>query len=345
VRIERFDPMADEARLRSCYELMVSAKSQDDPNVPPPSFGMFRGWWGYGFAGDPRQTWLATSDAGAPLGCYLLELPERENRANGFLFLLVGLEARRQGVGTALVAHAAEQAEQAGRALLLSDAREGAAGVAFAAAVGARPTLRDARRVLDAGPVLQARLAGLRAEAEQHAGGYTLRRWTGGTPEDLVSEVAALNTAMEDAPHEESFEPLEWDRDRVRRADHRLVIEGVRRYSMAALHDASAKMAALTQVVVEPTIDGWAFQDLTAVTRQHRGHRLGLLVKVAMLEWLAQAEPQVSQIMTFNAVANEHMIAVNEKLGHRVADYFQSFEIDVAVAQKAAGASKLAGRQ
>jgi hypothetical protein len=31
---------------------------------------------------------------------------------------------------------------------------------------------------------------------------------------------------------------------------------------------------------------------------------------------------------------NEHMIAVNEKLGHRVSDHFQSFEIDVADARK-----------
>jgi GNAT superfamily N-acetyltransferase/RimJ/RimL family protein N-acetyltransferase len=345
VRIERFDPMADEDQLRSCYEVMISGRSQDDPDVPPPSFGMFRGWWGYGFAGDPRQTWLATSDAGEPLGCYLLELPDLDNRANGFLFLLVGLQARRQGVGTALVAHAAAQAEQAGRTLLLSDAREGAPGVAFAAAAGARPTLRDARRVLDVGPALRASLAGLRAEAEQHATGYTLRRWTGSTPEDLVSQVAALNAAMEDAPHEESFEPLTWDSDRVRRADHRLIIEGVRSYSMVALHDASAEMAALTQMIVEPSIDGWAFQDITAVTRKHRGHRLGLLVKVAMLEWLAEAEAQVSQIMTFNAVANEHMIAVNDKLGHRVTDFFQGFEIDVAAAKKVAGATKLAGHQ
>jgi hypothetical protein len=36
--------------------------------------------------------------------------------------------------------------------------------------------------------------------------------------------------------------------------------------------------------------------------------------------------------MTFNAVPNQHMIAVNEQLGHRVSDYFQSYELPVAAA-------------
>jgi hypothetical protein len=42
------------------------------------SLAAFRAWWAYGFTGDPRQTWLATEETG-PVGCYLLELPEREN--------------------------------------------------------------------------------------------------------------------------------------------------------------------------------------------------------------------------------------------------------------------------
>jgi hypothetical protein len=58
-----------------------------------------------------------------------------------------------------------------------------------------------------------------------------------------------------------------------------------------------------------------------------------LHVKVAMLDWLAETEPQVRHIMTFNAVGNEHMIAVNAALGHRVTDCFEGFEIDVAAAR------------
>jgi len=58
-----------------------------------------------------------------------------------------------------------------------------------------------------------------------------------------------------------------------------------------------------------------------------------LRVMVAMLEWLAAAEPQVRHIMTYNDVGNEHMIAVNAALGHRVTDYFQIFELEVGDAR------------
>jgi hypothetical protein len=78
-------------------------------------------------------------------------------------------------------------------------------------------------------------------------------------------------------------------------------------------------MAAYTGVIVDPEAPSWGFQELTAVTRPHRGHRLGLLVKTAMLELLAEAEPQLEFVMTGNAAANDHMIAVNEQLGYEVA--------------------------
>ncbi len=56
------------------------------------------------------------------------------------------------------------------------------------------------------------------------------------------------------------------------------------------------------------------------MTRAHRGHRLGLLTKVAMLDLLARREPRVTQIITWNSESNRHMIAINETLGYRVVD-------------------------
>ena len=79
-------------------------------------------------------------------------------------------------------------------------------------------------------------------------------------------------------------------------------------------------MAALTQLEDDPDSPEWGHQGLTAVARPHRGHRLGLLVKAAMLDWLASAEPQLEQIETGNAGANEHMIAINEALGFTIRD-------------------------
>jgi hypothetical protein len=56
---------------------------------------------------------------------------------------------------------------------------------------------------------------------------------------------------------------------------------------------------------------------MTAVNRPHRGHRLGLLIKVAMLEQLATREPQVAFTEAWNAGTNAHMVAINQALGYR----------------------------
>jgi hypothetical protein len=37
-----------------------------------------------------------------------------------------------------------------------------------------------------------------------------------------------------------------------------------------------------------------------------------------MLVWLAEIEPQLESIDTWNAESNDHMIGVNERLGYRV---------------------------
>jgi RimJ/RimL family protein N-acetyltransferase len=67
------------------------------------------------------------------------------------------------------------------------------------------------------------------------------------------------------------------------------------------------------------------------VARPHRGHRLGLLVKAAMMEWLMAAEPGLERILTENASSNRHMIAINEELGYQVwGRPFRTVEIPVA---------------
>jgi hypothetical protein len=50
-----------------------------------------------------------------------------------------------------------------------------------------------------------------------------------------------------------------------------------------------------------------------------------------MLELLASEEPQIEQIATGNAAANEHMIAVNEQLAYRVVEPgWRFYEMPVA---------------
>jgi hypothetical protein len=166
----------------------------------------------------------------------------------------------------------------------------------------------------------EVRLPRLRASAALAAAGYSLVHWTGDVPDQYLGPLAHVINAFEDAPRGENVQPESWDAARVRERTGAHVRAGLlRNHSVAALHDATGEMTAYTGVVVESEAPSWGFQELTAVTRSHRGHRLGLLVKTAMLELLAEAEPQVEFIMTSNAAANDHMIAVNELLGYEVA--------------------------
>ena len=319
MRIEQID-LADAKQIRACYEACLAAQRVDEPEGPWFTERPFRGWLTVGWGGDPREVWLATGPTeGTAAGWYRLELPDKENRDQANLVLVVHPAERRHGLGLALLRHAAGRAAAHGRSVLSGAARDGSAGEAFARSVGGKPGLVDIQRVLEPGKLEEGRLTQLRGPAERAASGYSLVSWTGLVPEEFIEQVAELYTALNDAPHDPETEPDVWDAQRVRERVNALRPHyGMRGYAVAARHDATGELAALTEIAVDPADPGWGHQMLTVVTRKHRGHRLGLLVKIAMLELLATAEPQLERIVTWNAEANEHMIAVNEALGYTV---------------------------
>ena len=319
MHIEQLD-LSDVAGIRACYAAWVAAQRVDEPEEPLMGERIFRAWFTVGFSGEPREVWLVPGRAQGPVaGWYRLEFPDLENLDRANLHLLVHPDERRHGLGRALLRHAAGRAAAHGRTVLSGGARNGTAGEPFARRVGAELGLVDIERLLEPGTLEDGRLARLREEAERHAAGYELVTWTGLVPEELIEQMAALYAALSDAPHDPDVEPEKWDAQRVRERVNGLREHfGAREYSVAARHVATGELAALTQVSVDPPDPGWGVQLITAVTAAHRGHRLGLLVKVAMLEWLATAEPQLERITTWNAEDNTYMIAVNEALGYTV---------------------------
>jgi len=330
MHIERFDAATDRDAVRACHEMYAAAAPVDTPGEPPLSGRVFAGWLRMHWTGDRPETWLARDATGAPCGWYSLILPQRENTHLAYLNPLVGLPHRRQGTGTALVRHAAERAHGEGRMTLAAEATQGSAGEAFSRALGARAGLPEATRVLHVRAIAGGHLARLRARAQAAAGGYSLLSWAGRAPGRYTGGVVALYQDGEDAPLEAGHEIKRWDVARLRTAERRIADQGLRHYGMAARHDRTGALAALTELEVDPQAPDWGYQGLTVVARAHRGHRLGLLVKVAMLDLLAGREPRLERIVTGNADVNQHMIAINTELGYQVLDHWLSWELAVA---------------
>jgi GNAT superfamily N-acetyltransferase len=312
--IERFGA-EDERRADACFEIYRACRASDDPDGPPMERRVFAGWLKTGWVGDPRETWLLEDDGGIE-GWYLLELPSRDNPHLGILDIAVRPDRRRRGFGAALLRHAGARAIANGRDVLTGNAFTGTAGEAFARAAGAAGGQTEVQRAMDIDAISAERLASLRSGAERASVGYSLVSWTGPAPEEYLDQVAVLNGAGYDAPHDPSVREPVWDAARVRATERRRRRQGVRGHAVTARHDASGELAGLTVIEIGQEYPEWGFQALTVVRRDHRGHRLGLRLKLAMLERLARQEPQMKRIVTSNGETNGHMISVNETLGY-----------------------------
>jgi len=321
----------DPATVRACHEVAIAAIAADDPFGPPLTLRRLSGWLKH--PEHPIELWVADDGAAAGRlgGWYQLRLPDRENLDRAGVTLFVHPASRRGGLGRALLRHAAARAAEHGRSTLRGEALQGTPGAAFAARIGATAGLVDARRVLALDAIPPGRIAALRSGAAGAATGYSLVSWHGRTPDQYLAGFAEVLNAANDMPHDPGHEEEVWDAGRVREYDEERERRGRNVYTVAALQAATGEVAAITDLDADREAAGWGYQMLTAVTRPHRGHRLGLLVKTAMLEWLAEAEPQLERIMTGNAAVNEHMIAINEELGYELLEPAgQSYEIAVA---------------
>ncbi len=333
VRLDQFEPLADADSMRACYRIMEEARPIDHPCLPPQSLEGFSHWWQLG--GRPQQAWLASDDSGDPVAFYQLVLPDRDNLGVAFAGLFVSPARRRAGIGTALLEHCRDRARQAGRVLVASTdltrtkVRDGSPGGCFAAAVGARTGLAELISIQEIGQDLPGRVAGLRTAASRSAAGYELISWRGPSPAEHLEQVARVGTAMSDAPRDAGREPDMWDVDRIMATDQSAAERGLHLYSVAARRPGTDEFAAITQLSADPAMPGWASQGITVVRPQDRGHRLGLLVKIAMLDLVIRHEPGLRHILTGNAQSNVHMTRINAELGYKVCGVYRSWELDL----------------
>lgn len=282
-------------------------------------------------------------DPARVLGYLALNLPRQDNTHTGLMQLDVRPEHRGRGIGSALHDLAVTTARDHGRSMLTTSTDQAAEpdpgadalvpstgtgrvlaahpGVAFLAHRGWDLEQVTRRSVLDV-PLPADRLAAHAAEAATAAGpGYRVVLWEGRCPDELLDRFALLQTRMSTDAPAGGLDLREdvWDGARVRDAERAFAERGMTYRVAAALHEPSGVLAAFTALVTRPDTDEYVFQDDTLVLRDHRGHRLGMLVKCANLARLAEVQPGARRVGTWNAEENAHMLAINVALGFRPA--------------------------
>jgi GNAT superfamily N-acetyltransferase len=313
--------VADDDELRDWYAVVHATFAADSPELPflthPEVVAQARGR----DSSLRFEYWLMRA-AGVPVAGYRLIVPLKDNLGTVELLLAVHPEHRHRGHGRALLDRARDRVRTLGRHQVIVELTEPAddsenRAMRFAAAAGARRSLGEVHRVLDLGAVDHDRLARLRSDAEAAARGYELVAWTGPCPDDLVDDYAGLMARMStDAPMGGlDIELQHWDALRVREREAVLAEQGRTAYGTAARVGPDGPLVAFTDLGTTRHDPDNAFQWNTLVLREHRGHRLGALVKVANLQRFLSERPVARRLHTWNADTNTFMIAINEAMG------------------------------
>lgn len=287
-----------------------------------------------------QELWLGSCGE-HPIAIGSLNLPMLDNVTTAGVEVLVHPAFRRRGYGQSMLSHVIEQAAAHGRHRLIADvceplprgeSAEKSAGQLFAAAAGATPVTSEIRRMLTISDLNDADLDRLRTDAIAHSGGYSLVQWEGAAPAELVDDLAALMALMStDAPLEDlDWEPEQWNAQRYREQEKSIAAAERVRLTTAARHDASGQIVGCTDIVTASAQPELASQWSTIVIGEHRGHRLGTLIKLANLQLLRNRRPRVRFINTWNAAVNSHMVGINEAMGFRAVERWREWQLDLA---------------
>ncbi|WP_167051518.1 GNAT family N-acetyltransferase [Salinibacterium sp. ZJ77] len=153
---------------------------------------------------------------------------------------------------------------------------------------------------------------------------YGIHVWQERTPPEWLDDIAMLITRMStDAPQGALDEPEDvWDAARLTDVEQkRIDTGGETLLTTAAEHIASGRLVAFTVMFVPYDVSQPIAQGDTLVLREHRGHHLGMHIKLANVKAAARRFPGHPSVTTWNAEENRHMLAVNEALGFEPMGY------------------------
>ncbi|MGO1496866.1 hypothetical protein [Agrococcus casei] len=290
-------------------------------------------------------TTLVAADDGRVLGLADLFLPQTESThtSDTMLFVDPSLDAaRRAEVCEQLVDASVEHAKGIGRAIVLGGGEAAADGEVMAETGfgGVSRSDPESAAWLRRGAALSQvyrsswlrldRLESLQSQidaAAASAAGYRSLVWTGETPPRHRPDMRHLHERMStDSPTGSlELEAQTWSDARLAEFERHKIGGGRTLLTAAAEHIESGELVGYTQMLIAE--DGLARQHNLIVLREHRGHRLGMLIKLAGLDQLIREAPHATAVTTMNAEENRHMLRVNEQVGFETVAHLAVFQL------------------
>lgn len=308
---------AEIRELQEVYERTERARRPDAKVFPiEDSIAIFRGET----PGRFYRSFVAV-DGARQVGQALVHGTTSDNTDKAFVQVWVPPECTGRGVGRLLADTAEEYAAGLGRVLAITEVGLDGTGWErhrrFAEARGYRLGNVEVERRLDL-PMAVEMLDLLAEQARTRHTGYAVKGFVGAVPPDWADGWCAVHNRLPlDAPSGDV--PMEQGRrtpEILAGQDASIREMGRTRVSAVALAPDGGVAGFATCVVpaVGDIADHWS----TIVAAEHRGHRLGVAVKVACYRLVQQAFPHIRTVTTTNAGGNAPMIAVNDALGFRV---------------------------
>jgi GNAT superfamily N-acetyltransferase len=301
----------------------------------------------------PRVLFVARVD-GVIVGRAIAVISTEDESAH--LVIEVHDDFRRRGIGGALYERLAAAAGAAGKTVLQSDyfspISDGGAQLDSPSGFGSVAADHDSARFLTrrgyqlelvircsrlALPADAEDVAQKRRDAQIAAGDdYRVVHWVGSTPDEWLRDVAVIRGRIQaEAPHGDMLVPEdEWTEDRVRETDAAEAAGGRTFVVSAAIHVPTGRLIAFNDLSVPPELDRPVEQGITLVLKEHRGHRLGMLLKTDNIQALAEGFPGHPSITTMNAEENRPMLSVNEAVGFVATAKLSAWMVDTATLER-----------
>ncbi|MHC2998899.1 GNAT family N-acetyltransferase [Microbacterium sp. HJ5] len=282
---------------------------------------------------EERNMWVVV-DGGEIVGRAAVDFPLENDSKVAFWLVELLRETWGRGIGSAAYEMIEHEARENGRSVLQSWAAHPAADgprLAPPTGFGEIPEDHAARFFRRHGFTLEQvernsafdltapfdTVERLLAEAQAASQDYRIVQWFAPTPPEYAEGYAWMKSRMvTDAPAAAlEFDEEKWDAARIAEHDAKYTDSGRTIQVTAAQHIATGELCAFNELVVGKDRTEASHQEDTLVLKEHRGHKLGTLVKCAgLLSW-REIAPESPRVLTYNAEENRPMLDINEAIG------------------------------